>query len=110
MPCLLIQAGAEDVTPLDMSSSPVLQRTFTVSVQIVAQSVANLDDLLDGIVAEVEVAMSAIGDVAGRSDGVILTGISEPEISGDGDQPVARCTMNYAVTYFAKQDAPDVGL
>lgn len=109
LPCLLIRAGGEAVTPLDMNSPVTLQRTFSVSLEVVAQDVGNLDDALDAIAKEVEVAIAAM-TLPGISSHAALTSISEPELTGEGDQPIGRAVMTYDVTYFALENAPDTAL
>jgi hypothetical protein len=109
LPGLLIYTGGETITVSTIHGPAVLERTLAVRVVGVAKAVADLDDTLDQIVKEVEIAIAGMS-IAGIASGIALTGIDEPELSGSADQPTGQVTLNFDVSYFTTQNAPDVAL
>jgi hypothetical protein len=84
------------------------QRSVNVEVVAVARAVADLDDTLDGICKEVEIALSMpLSALAGIAKNVTLAS-TEIELTGGAEKPVGTATMTYVVEYFALENAPDV--
>jgi hypothetical protein len=109
LPGLLIFTGGETISPSTIHGPAVLERTLTVRVVGVARQTSNLDDTLDLIVKEVEIAVAGMS-IAGIATEITLTSIDEPELTGTSDQPTGQATMNFEVGYFTAENAPDVAL
>lgn len=109
LPGLLVYTGSETIAPSTIHGPAIWERTMTVRVTAVAQAVANLDDTLDGICKEVEVAIAGMS-ITGIATEIRLTEIAEPELSGSADQPTGQVSMGFEVSYFTAENAPDVAL
>jgi hypothetical protein len=109
LPGLLVYTGGETIAVSTIHGPAVLERTLAVRVVGVARALADLDDTLDLIVKEVEIAIAGMS-IAGIASGIALTGIDEPELSGSSDRPTGQVTLNYEVNYFTTESAPDVAL
>jgi hypothetical protein len=109
LPGLLIFTGPESLAPSTIHGPMVLERTLTVRVVGVARQTADLDDKLDLIVKEVEIAVAGMS-IAGIATEIALTSIEEPELTGTSDQPTGQVTMSFEVSYFTAENAPDVAL
>jgi hypothetical protein len=106
LPCLLIYSKTESSTPLTIGASD-LDRRLTVEVAAVTKASSDLDDTLDEICRQVEVALA--GGIGTAAKSVILTG-TEIELEGTAERPVGRATMSFECEYMTKQSAPDVAL
>jgi hypothetical protein len=109
LPGLLVYTGGETVTVSTIHGPAVLERTLSVRVVGVARALADLDDTLDGIVKEVEIAIAGMS-WTGIASGIALTSIDEPELSGNSERPTGQVTLNFDVSYYTTASAPDVAL
>ena len=109
LPGLLVYTGGETITVSTIHGPAVLERTLAVRVVGVAKAIADLDDTLDLIVKEIEIAIAGMS-VTGIASSITLTGIDEPELSGSSDRPTGQVTMNFDVSYYTTASAPDVAL
>jgi hypothetical protein len=108
LPGLLVRSSSEVVEVLTIHAPRMQQRSVNVEVVAVARAVADLDDTLDGICKEVEVALAMpISALAGIAKNVTLAS-TEIELTGGAEKPVGMATMTYVVEYFALENAPDV--
>jgi hypothetical protein len=109
LPGLLIYTTSETSTVDQMGSQPQLARFLNLVIEGYAKGASSVDDTLDGIAKEVEIAMAAdttINSLAVDSN-LETTDVS---FSGEGEQPVGVITMNYLVQYRTTNDAPDVAV
>lgn len=110
LPGLLISTKSESLQYLDIVSPATQQRTLTLRVDAIVAATADLDDALDGICQEVEVALASPGaTLASLARSIILSAV-EMEIDASGSQPVGRASLEYVVEYFTHETAPDVAL
>jgi hypothetical protein len=110
LPCLLIAMQSETVTATEMSCPRALERNLTIDVTAVAKGVADVDDTLDQICKEVEIALAMpCSALNGLSKSIDLTSV-EIELDGGSEQPVGKATLRYQVLYFTEENAPDVAI
>jgi hypothetical protein len=109
LPALLIATNSESIDVLDFVSNPSLERTLTINVTAVAKAVSNLDDTLDQIIKEVEVAVSTSNTLGGLIKDVVLTGI-EIEMNADAEMPTGQAVLTFNANYYTRAQAPDVSL
>lgn len=108
LPCLLISTDGEDIEIVsggNGAGNDIQLRTITLNISAVAKAVDTLDDTLDDISTEVEVAMAAYTTGAFKRKQLKAVKI---RLSGDGDQPIGTATMIYEVQVFTKVSTPDV--
>ena len=86
----------------------VLVRRLTVSVEGHAQTASGLDDTLDQIAKEIEIAIDGAGNLGGLISSSDLIG-TEIEFS-EAVQPVGLIRLTYIFTYATTEAAPDVAL
>lgn len=96
LPCLLVTTNAEDIEQSVVGG--LFQRRLQVIVEGVAKASAAVDDVLDQIAFEVEVAM-----VADRR--ATLKSI-ETAFDDDTDKPVGRIGMLYELVYSTRAGNP----
>lgn len=109
LPGLRIYPGSETIVPTTIHSPMMQERTLQIRVEAIAQALVDLDDELDQIVKEVEIAIAGMS-VAGIATSIALVDIQEPELTGEGEQPLGRTTLTFEVRYFTADNAPDVAL
>lgn len=110
LPGLLITTLSELSGPIDMGEPRTLERSVTLEVAAIAKSTADLDDVLDQICKEVEVALAMpVTALAGIAKSITLTA-TDIEVMGSGEQPFGRARLSYTVDYYAAENAPDVAL
>jgi hypothetical protein len=110
LPALLVHTDSETSEVLTIHSPRELQRRVEVRVVAVAKAAADLDDTLDQIAKEVEVALAMpVSALAGIAKEITLTAISI-DMQGSAEQPVGALTMTYQADYFTAENAPDVAL
>lgn len=107
LPCLCIYRGREASTPLEMGHPRLMDRTFEVHVEIVAEG-EDFDDVTDQIAVEVEVALAADFSLGGLCKEFYLAG-SEPGPIGQGDHGEKRLgslRLTYRATYHTTDADP----
>lgn len=111
LPALLVTTNDEAVVT-ETSPRPRTQlRELELEISGMAKATANLDDTLDAIAKEVEVALSASDQawLAGKAKWADLTAISV-ELSGSSEKPTGTIRLAYRVTYMSLETAPDQAL
>lgn len=109
MPCLLVYTREETVEPETIHAPRVLKRNVRLEVVAVAQAAADLDDTLDQICKEVEIALAdPVATLANIAKSIVLTETSF-DMQREAQQPTGTATMVYDVEYYTKDNAPDVG-
>jgi hypothetical protein len=108
LPGLLIYSENETSALVTLSPPMISERSLTLRIEAVAESVSGLDDTLDQICLEVETALSgeALEPLA-RSIALTATTIT---IEGTSDQPTGTAEMTFEVIYQTAAGAPDVAL
>lgn len=102
LPALLVYTNTETVERSHMTSG--LVRELTLRVEGIAKALANIDDTLDTIGAEVEAALGG-QEPAGVEDLVLQS--ADVTINGEGEQQVGAIVMDYLVRYRTNEAAPE---
>ena len=109
LPGLCIYTTEETVEMQSMGGTRHVSRDLTLIVEGYATDSANVDDTLDQIGKEIEVAMSGditLNDLAQDS---YLSSV-EITLSGDGSTGIGKITHSYLVVYQNAENAPDSAL
>lgn len=111
LPCLLIFTRSEAAAPTTIHAPKGLERTLQLEIVAVAKAVSDLDDTLDGICKEVEIAVEtwSIAGLGGLADSINLVS-TEFDLQGTGEKPTGTATLTYELSYFTQANAPDVAL
>lgn len=105
-PSLLITLDEEQAEPLTIHAPMAQERRLSVSVALVAKASSALDDTLDLMSKEVEIALAAGVTVGSRTLELVYAGMSfEDELA---DKPVGIKRLRFTLTYSAMSNAPDV--
>ena len=84
----------------------LITRTLSILVEGYARSASNLDDTLDTISAECEIAIAGSSAIDALVTDLQLTS-TEIEISGEGDREIGRATLEYSVVYTTAFNDPE---
>ena len=109
LPGLCIYTTEETVEIQSMGGTRNVSRDLTLIVEGYATDSANVDDTLDQIGKEIEIAMSGditLNDLAQDS---YLSSV-EITLSGDGSTGIGKITHSYTVVYQNAENAPDAAL
>ena len=109
LPGLLVYTTSESSDPDVMGAQPQLERELNLVIEGYAQTTSNLDDVMDEIAKEIEVAMAADTTINALAKDSFLTD-TEIQLTGEGEQPIGMVTMNFTVQYRTANNAPDVAL
>lgn len=110
LPALLVYSRSERSEPITIHPSRVIQRELQLEIVAVAKATADLDDTLDGICKEVEVALAMpLAGIASLARTIALLG-TEIDMQGTSEKPTGRATLTYQIDYFNQENAPDVAL
>lgn len=114
LPGLRIYTEQEDIADnagTTYQSSPDLQhRTLALRCEAVAKANANLDDTLDLMCKEVELALAANPTLGGLAKVQCwLTG-TDIGMDGSGEHPVGKAVMTWKIIALTMSNAPDVAL
>jgi len=105
VPGLLIYAESETVEP---GSGRKSERQLTIKIEGYAVGPA-IDDILDQIALEVEIAIAAEPTLSGLCKDLLLL-TTQIEKSGEPNQPMGLITLNFLAWYQAANGAPDQAL
>lgn len=109
LPGLCIYTTDEAIEIQSMGGTRNVSRDLTLIVEGYATDSANVDDTLDQIGKEIEIAMSGditLNDLAQDS---YLSSV-EITLSGDGSSGIGKITHSYTVVYQNAENAPDAAL
>lgn len=113
LPGLLVRIAAvapEQVQRDTVHAPALLTRTLPVEVVGVARAVDDLDDTLDQIALEVEVALAEpVAALDGIAKYIVLQSVQVDMVDG-GEKPTGTITMQYEVEYFTLDNSPDVSV
>lgn len=98
MPALRVYLGEEELSE-DMQIMGDSVRTLDLIVEVVAAQVADLDDKLDDVQAQVETALNANPTLGGQAIDSEYQSTEAPELSGEGETPVGIQRIHYRVIY-----------
>lgn len=104
LPCLLIYAREEASEIVTQGLPRALLRTTRFAVEAIAAANAALDDTLDQICTEVEVALGTDPTLGGTVRDLVLTE-TQVSLKGEGEQVYGSARMTFeAVTVTAEND------
>lgn len=111
LPCLLVYCGDEPrIEGVTTGNPKRLQRENKLIVKGVVKSSDTLDDTLDGIAAEVEVAIAANLTLGGLVRmGVWLEAIEVDE-TDELEKPAGVVVMTFSADYSTNSNAPEIAL
>lgn len=107
LPCLLIYTTSEDAEPASIHD--MIERRVELRVEAHAYASADVDDTLDLIAQEVEVALAPGVTINAKGIPLDYRGMSI-EFDGDSERPRGRLTLQYQAKLFTAASAPDVVL
>lgn len=105
LPCLVVTTDGDRREYLTENSPAQVEVEVIVRIDGYAQATSNLDDTLDTISKEVEIAIAG----ASISDFVECAGTQLDE-SAVGNQPVGKVSIAYRIKTYILSNAPDVVL
>ena len=106
LPCLLVYSNSEESEILNQGSPRLLLRTLSITIQGVASEASGIDDKLDLIAKEIEIAMAADVDINGLAQDSFMTS-SEIDFTSDGAKTIGTLRVNYQIEYRTLDNAPD---
>lgn len=104
LPCLIVTTDSDEIRYLSETAPAKMpariERETVVRIHVYAKATANLDDQLDDVCHQVEIAMANYaGNSTWRFNG------TEVELSALGEQPIGVATLTYRIkTYHAEND------
>jgi hypothetical protein len=112
LPALVILTNEETVTQQTIHSNPLLERQLSVQVIAKAKANTNLDDTLDQIIKEVEIAVfasDAANTLGGLVKGLVLDSL-DITFNGEAETKVGEAVMAFTAVYFNQAATPDVSV
>ena len=109
LPGLSVYTNSENIAYQSMKPPRTLERTLTVTVEAYVKGVSGFDDSIDTIMSEVEAALYTDITRGGNARDTMIESV-DIEFSGEGDQPLARATLNVAVNYITTEGTPSVAI
>jgi len=109
LPGLCIYTTEETVEIQSMGATRHVSRDLTLIVEGYATDSANVDDTLDQIGKEIEIAMSGDITLNNLAQDSYLSSV-EITLSGDGTTGIGKITHSYTVVYQNAENAPDAAL
>jgi galactitol-specific phosphotransferase system IIB component len=97
----------ELVSRITLGSPPKFHRVCPLIIEGHASAADDVDDLLDQISLEVEVAMSAVLTVSGKTINAQLISTSK-ELIGDAEDQIGIVRLLYTVPYVTSENTPDI--
>lgn len=107
LPALRIYATEEPSEPTGIHAPKLLERRLTLVIEACAKAAADLDDTLDLIAQEVEVALGAAPTISGTAHDSWLSN-TEIEFSGEGELSLGVARLSFTVLYFTASTTPDI--
>ena len=105
-PTLLITLDEERAEGMTIHQPQAQERELTLTVSAVAKAVSGLDDTLDLMSKEVEIALATGITLGSVTLPVYYTGMSFDD--EQADKPVGVKRMSFTLPYTAMSNAPDV--
>lgn len=104
LPCLLVMSEGDQIEYATIHAPSQQQRSTRIRIEGIARAAANLDDTLDTICKEVEIAIANASSALVKSMTLLGTQLDTEE----GDQPIGRATMIFSADLYTVSNAPDV--
>lgn len=105
LPCLVITTDGDQVENLTVHNPVQQQRATQLRIEAFAKSTTNLDDTLDTICKEVEIAIASASSSTVK--GLMYNG-AQIDIEILGNQPIGKATMLFSKNLYTVSNAPDV--
>ena len=105
LPCLIITTDGDQVENLSIHRPVAQKRETNIRIDAYARANADLDDTLDLICKEVEIA------IAGSSNAIVKGSMYNGcriDVEVLGDQPVGKVSMLFSNDLYTDSSAPDV--
>ena len=109
LPGLCIYTQEESVGIQSMGGTRNVSRDLTLIIEGYASASSNIDDTMDAIGKEVEVAMAGDIEINNLAQDSYLSGV-EITLSGDGSTGIGKIAHSYTVVYQNAENAPDAAL
>lgn len=106
LPALLVYTLDETSEPDAMGSSRGLDRSLRVAVEVAVQQLADIDNTMDTIAAEVETAIAANTGLAALVRDISLDSTTIVR-SGEGEQRALGMQMAFTALYRTRRGAPE---
>lgn len=107
LPALLVWTDAESAQPQATGFPRTMKRTLLLRVLAVAKATSDLDDAIDEICRQVEIALSmpcaALSGIAQR----ITLEQTQIRLAIEGSTPTGQAAMTFEVLYMAAENSPD---
>ena len=108
LPGLIVYSVSESTAPVTMGAIRDMDATLTLAIEAYAIG-ANLDDSLDTICKEVQVAMYGDRTVSSLAKDLQLDSTTIV-FAQDSDVPAGYATMNWSVNYQFAENNPEVAI
>lgn len=110
LPCLVI-TSVRDVSlgPISHDVPRTIQHDASINITAYVKALDNLDDALDDICEQVEIAMSTDRKLSGLVFSVDLQA-TDINFNSDGDQPHGIAQLEYSVRYHVKENDPSTAV
>ena len=108
LPGLIVYSVSESTAPVTMGAIRDMDATLTLAIEAYAIG-ANLDDSLDTICKEVQVAMHGDRTVSSLAKDLQLDSTTIV-FAQDSDVPAGYATMNWSVNYQFAENNPEVAI
>ncbi len=107
LPCLMVMTDGDRVENLTVHAPYQQQRETQVRIEAIAMATDDLDDTLDTICKEVEIAIA--NSASSLVNGMSLKG-TRIDFEAIGEQPTGKATMIFSQDLYTLSNAPDVVL
>lgn len=107
LPCLRIYTDGEDIEVVSLSNPAAQDRDIKIRVEAVAKAADNLDDTLDTICKEVEIAVANNPTLSGKARHCFYTGV-EIEMQENGDRAAGVARMSFSASVQTMSTTPDI--
>lgn len=109
LPCLCIYTLEETAEIDAMGSTRAVNRTLSLAIEGHASATSNIDDTIDQISKEVEIAMAGDIKINNLAHDSYLESV-DISLSKDGTSPQGVIRLMYSVIYRNAENAPDVAI
>ena len=107
LPCLIVQTGNETIEHLTIDFPARQLRREQLIITVIAEAVTGLDDMMDEICKDIEIALA--GNVS-LAKNFTLDGTSGIEPNVVGEKPVGMVEMRFAAEIYTLENAPYTAL
>ena len=109
LPSVNVLSTSESIAPEISTAGMVQARELEISVEVRAKGTSNVDDSLDGIAVDIEVAIMADPTLGGLAHYAELLA-TEVEFDDEAEKPTGLLAMTWQVTYMVNASNPEVAL